>query len=59
MKTVKITLSFSVEEKDLKNEHIKEFISSVKSGKMKNEFEQSAKIMNSPIQNVEVNHEIA
>lgn len=59
MKTVKITLSFSVEEKDLENEHIKEFIFSVKSGKMKNEFEQSAKIMNSPIQNVEVNHEIA
>jgi hypothetical protein len=54
MKTVKVTLSFNVEEKDLHHEYVKKFISDAKSGVMKKEVEDSAKIGNTPIENIQI-----
>jgi hypothetical protein len=54
MKKVKIILSFDVEEKDLQHEYVKKFISDAKSGIMRKEVEESAKIGNTPIENVNI-----
>jgi len=54
MKTVKVILSFNVEEKDLHHEYVKKFISDAKSGAMQKEVEDSAKIGNTPIENVKI-----
>lgn len=58
MKTVKITLSFNVKEKDLQHEYVSKFISDAKSGTMRKEVEDSAKVGNTPIENVTINCEI-
>lgn len=58
MRLVKITLSFNVKEEDLQHEYVSKFISDAKTGVMKKEVEDSAKVGNTPIENVNINCEI-
>ena len=58
MKRVKITLSFNVKEEDLSHEYVHKFISDAKSGVMRKEVEDSAKLGNTPIENINISCEI-